>query len=429
MKKRLFCVILALALCLELSAPVLAAGSAFTDVPVGHWAYSYVSQAVKKGWISGYGDGTFGIDDQVTYDQFYTMVVRAFFPGELSAYTGPSAPWSRSYVTVAYQHGIITPITNIDAMMLSQEGTFHENKQPVNRAEMACILSKTLFALDVMVTYDKEAVAASIPDHNEIYENYEEHILTCVGAGIISGVDDMGTFNGYGTMTRGQAAVVLCNTAKVMERSGITIPTAPDGNQQPAKPDAGLGQKTREGYTAAAGVKSSIGKKDDYPTKGNSDVVSPNGYFTGATDVEIGNARLMYTFLELVNEARAAEGHPPLQWVDSDAAEEHTLQRCNELVKNYTHERPQGKFSGEVIAAGFTSAYTAFDAWMESPGHKQTLMSEGGTDPGNWPKYLSAAKTGAGNTSRWIICIWDEGDIKRVEQWSSGNYDDSGVRA
>ena len=260
MKKRLFCVVLALGLCLGLCAPAMAAGSAFTDVPVGHWAYSYVSQAVKEGWISGYGDGTFGVDDQVTYDQFYTMVVRAFFPGELAAYTGPSTPWSRAYVTVAYQHGIITPITNIDAVMLSQEGRFHENKQPVNRAEMACILSKTLFALDVMVTYDKEAVAASIPDHNDIYEGYEEHILTCVGAGIISGVDDMGTFNGYGTMTRGQAAVVLCNTAEVMERNGVTIPTVPDQNTQLTKPGDNLEENTSEDHTAAD-VKSSTGTK------------------------------------------------------------------------------------------------------------------------------------------------------------------------
>ena len=37
--------------------------ASFTDVPAGHWAYSYVEQAVGEGWIAGCGAGTFGADD------------------------------------------------------------------------------------------------------------------------------------------------------------------------------------------------------------------------------------------------------------------------------------------------------------------------------------------------------------------------------
>ena len=37
--------------------------ASFTDVLAGHWAYSYVEQAVGEGWIAGSGAGTFGADD------------------------------------------------------------------------------------------------------------------------------------------------------------------------------------------------------------------------------------------------------------------------------------------------------------------------------------------------------------------------------
>lgn len=62
---------------------------------------------------------------------------------------------------------------------------------------------------------------------------------------------------------------------------------------EPGASEGNLGQKLSSGATAAAGVLSSIGKDDAYPTYGNSDVVSPNGYFTGATEVEIGEAQLV----------------------------------------------------------------------------------------------------------------------------------------
>ena len=163
-------------------------------------------------------------------------------------------------------------------------------------------------------------------------------------------------------------------------------------------------------------MKEQIGKDDAYPTYGSSDVVSNNGYFSGAPNVDIGNAQLKYEFLNWVNEARVAEGHAPLSWVSSDCAEEHSLQRCAELVSNFSHERPKGKFAAEVIAKGQFSAEKAFNDWMNSPGHKQTLMSDS-------YQYMSAAK--AGNC--WIICLWDDQSFKLAEKWAHTNYDYSSI--
>ena len=48
----------------------------FTDVPVGHWAYQYISSAVTKGWVAGYPDGTFKPDSSITRAETITLINR-----------------------------------------------------------------------------------------------------------------------------------------------------------------------------------------------------------------------------------------------------------------------------------------------------------------------------------------------------------------
>ena len=48
----------------------------FSDVTSKHWAIGYINVAYKNDYIVGYGDGTFAPDDNVTYAEAITMVVR-----------------------------------------------------------------------------------------------------------------------------------------------------------------------------------------------------------------------------------------------------------------------------------------------------------------------------------------------------------------
>lgn len=409
MKKRILSAGLVLCLILGLSLPVGAVSNStptFTDVPETHWAYSYVERAAENGWVSGVGNGKFGIDNQVTYAELSTMLVRAFFNDVLDGYMGPdSAPWYEPYCAAMATTGLFSETK-------ASNGYSTVALQPINRYEMTQILYNVLEYEDVELSYNAASIQAGIGDWNTVPSNYRDALTAVVAAGMISGVDSKGTFSGNSQMTRGQAAVVMCRTADIVKAGETTTPVDPT---DPGDSE-GLGQKLSSGATAAAGVKSSIGKDDAYPTYGNSDVVSNNGYFTGATDVEIGDAQLVYEFLDMVNEVRVAEGHEPLAWVQTDSAEEHTLQRCTELVSNYSHERPKGKFSGEVIAEGYGSVQMAFNGWINSPGHKRTLMSDS-------YKYLSAAMTTSSAGNRWIICVWTDVDIETAEQFSSSNYD------
>ena len=416
MMKRVFSLVLALALSLGLCVPATAAGPTFSDVPTTHWAYSYVERAADNGWVAGIGNGKFGVDNNVTYGELALMLGRSIYPELIDWYGGDpeEVAWYVPCLAVMAGMGLDngTPLDN------NLEGAA---LQPINRYNMAQILFNFLKDGSKVPSYDAAAVQAGIGDWSSVPSNYQEALMAVVSADIITGVDSKGTFNGNGYMTRGQAAVVLCRMYDVFFGTGGTTPTdpteptnptTPTDPDDPFAPAGGYGQKLSSGATAAAGVKTTIGKDDAYPTYGNSDVVSNNGYFTGATDADIGTAQLQYAFLDMVNEARVAEGHEPLTWISSDAAEEFGLVRANELVSNYSHDRPKGSFAGEVIARGYSTVQQAFNGWMNSPAHKRILMSD-------TYSYMTAART----QNYWVICVWRDSGIERVERFAPNNYD------
>ncbi len=59
------------------NAASAAGGTNFTDVAADHWAAGYINLAEQSGIINGYGDGTFGPSDPVTYEQIIKMIVAA----------------------------------------------------------------------------------------------------------------------------------------------------------------------------------------------------------------------------------------------------------------------------------------------------------------------------------------------------------------
>ncbi|MBR4893561.1 MAG: S-layer homology domain-containing protein [Clostridia bacterium] len=76
---------------MEVAASGVATATNFIDVPATHWAAGYVKIANQKGIINGYGDGNFGPEDEVTYEQAIKMLVLALgyapkFEGVVDAY-------------------------------------------------------------------------------------------------------------------------------------------------------------------------------------------------------------------------------------------------------------------------------------------------------------------------------------------------------
>jgi len=84
--------------------------SSFTDVPAGHWACGYITEAANLGMVNGYGDGRFGPSDTLTYEQAVKVLVCAWGYGDLAVQSGG---WPNGYIYIANNLEILNNTTNI----------------------------------------------------------------------------------------------------------------------------------------------------------------------------------------------------------------------------------------------------------------------------------------------------------------------------
>ncbi len=115
----------------EAQASAAAASTAFADVPATHWAAGYINIATQAGIIKGYGNGMFGPDALVNYEDAITMIVRALgYEPAIGA-----AGYPTGYLTKAGELGITDGVNGINGV-------------PANRGTVATIAFN---ALDVPV--------------------------------------------------------------------------------------------------------------------------------------------------------------------------------------------------------------------------------------------------------------------------------------
>ena len=237
MKKRILSTVLSICLILGLSLPAGAVFGdipTFSDVPESHWAYSYVEQAVDKGWVAGIGNGLFGVDDPVTYAQLSTMFVQAFYQDELAAYTGPTSPWYATYCGVIDQQG---GFADTEVAGQAQNGTAVE--QPVSRYELAHMLYNVLKAKGINVSIDIQKTHAETADWDSIPTDHWVVVAVCKETGIMGGVDGQGTFDGASLMTRAQACTVLLSLNSYVEEHAAGEPETPVDPVNPTEPADG----------------------------------------------------------------------------------------------------------------------------------------------------------------------------------------------
>jgi len=88
---------------LESAANGAKGATAFTDVAADHWASGYINLANQNNIINGYGDGRFGPEDTVTYEQVIKMLVCALGFEPMAAAKGG---WATGYLVVANTYKI-----------------------------------------------------------------------------------------------------------------------------------------------------------------------------------------------------------------------------------------------------------------------------------------------------------------------------------
>lgn len=75
---------------------------AFSDIDSSHWAYKYVSAALKNNLIAGYPDNTIGADRQITYSETLTLILRSL--GYQEAINNGN--WPENVINKSYELGI-----------------------------------------------------------------------------------------------------------------------------------------------------------------------------------------------------------------------------------------------------------------------------------------------------------------------------------
>ncbi len=112
-------------------------GAVFSDVPANAWYKKYVDFASSKGIITGYTDGTFKPNKEISREEFSTMMVR------LAGYTAdnsksfsdvPETHWAKTNISTLAAKGIITGYT---------DGTFGLGKK-IKRAEAVTMINRYL---------------------------------------------------------------------------------------------------------------------------------------------------------------------------------------------------------------------------------------------------------------------------------------------
>ena len=212
MKKKILATFLS-AVTLVSCSSALAAN--YSDVNQSAWYSSYVNKISELNAFSGYEDGTFRPDNQITQEEFIKTVV-CLICGELNESNAPTvkntwnskwSSWAVPYLDKAFELGLIT----------EQDTMFKLVGIPCNRGEMAKVITRAVEYLKEDSVADTSTYITKLKDYSRMKEEYKPYVLQAYAKGILSGYDD-GTFRDDGLLTRAEASSVLVRLIDKNER-------------------------------------------------------------------------------------------------------------------------------------------------------------------------------------------------------------------
>jgi len=175
----------------------------FTDVSNTDWFSGVVGKCNHYGLMLGNSETTFNPGGNITIAEAITASVRVFclYNPTLPKPVIGTDPWYNGYVNYAVANGIIKP------------GDFTDYTVPATREQMAYIFASAAGAENLTAINNYQwipDVYADNPYRNEIFMLYN--------AGILTGSDDMGTFNPRSNITRAEAAAIIARITNISDR-------------------------------------------------------------------------------------------------------------------------------------------------------------------------------------------------------------------
>lgn len=336
--------------------------SGFSDVPSSAWYAKAVTWASKNGVVSGYSNGMFGPNNQLTREQMVTILYNV--AGRPATNTSALAQFNDRGQVAAYAvNGFSWAVSN--KVVSGTSNTTLSPRGTATRAQVAVIL----------IRYLENVEGVQFPDVNEGSTQPVEPTPTPTKPDASSSQNSDGTTN---------AAYVnsLCDVGK--------------SNDYPTTGDAS--SPNANGFYTKANVDIS-GAKLQY------DVIPYVNAFLAKHD-----------YLIKDHEDKGLDPwNVTMHWVTSDEQEEYTMLRAKEAYSYFEHERPDGSYilSAENLYRGENGAERVIRAWENSSGHASTMLSAG---------TQTCTTCVASYNGVWIMTIWWKGDLKDVKAFASNNY-------
>ena len=180
----------------------------FPDVDVGHWACDEILACVDAGIVTGYEDGTYHPEFQVTRDQMAVYIARGLVspsgdaaipdpPATPSFSDVPSTHWAYKHIEYAVSQNVVKGY---------EDGTYQPDLT-VDRGQMAVYVARAMVAPGGDAAVPDPVPPATFPDVADTFWAYKQ-VEYCVGQGVVKGYDD-GNYHPEIAVTRDQMAVYI----------------------------------------------------------------------------------------------------------------------------------------------------------------------------------------------------------------------------
>lgn len=194
MKKKVNIIILLIIILIASSVSYAGGTNTLHDIKSTDWFNKDVTMLINLGGISGYPDGTFKPNSEMTKAEFVKTLISSLGYNNIVK-TGTH--WASGYMDKAEKLHIIN------------KELFKDIDKPISRFDMARIISNTL-------TYKKETSPTNLSDYQslikDLHQIKDSSLMDCVlesyVKGIVSGYPD-GSFSGDKTLTRAEASSVI----------------------------------------------------------------------------------------------------------------------------------------------------------------------------------------------------------------------------
>ena len=175
----------------------------YSDVPREHWAYEYITELSDNEIISGYPDGNFYPENNVTRAEMCKLITAAF---DIKSDDAPEfddvekTDWFYGYVSRAAAFGIVNGF----------DGSFNPGEY-ITRQDAAVMLYRL-----ITKTKSLEVKNADFADASDISDYAKDAVCALYGAGVINGSGD--SFMPLSDTTRAEAAKLISAVKNIIGR-------------------------------------------------------------------------------------------------------------------------------------------------------------------------------------------------------------------